>query len=114
MKSEILKKLENLLENENILSVQREFKQLSAQFRSLAAHGIAEIDESEEDHEDDNHEDEVNPENHNKRNDKSDLESPGKKDQTDVATDISAPAVDSETEKTLSEEISTGTEVPVE
>ena len=60
MKSEILNKLENLLQTENVLSVQKEFKQLSAQFRSLAAHGISDIDESEEDHEDDQHDDEVN------------------------------------------------------
>ncbi len=57
MKSEILNKLENLLESENILSVQKEFKQLSAQFRSLAAHGISDIDESEDDHEDDHDDD---------------------------------------------------------
>ena len=57
MKSEILNKLETLLESENILSVQKEFKQLSAQFRSLAAHGISDIDESEDDHEDDHDED---------------------------------------------------------
>src|SRR5690606_22711393 len=49
MKSEILNKLENLLQTENVLSVQKEFKQLSAQFRSLAAHGISDIDESEDD-----------------------------------------------------------------
>jgi len=60
MKSEILNKLEELLETENILTVQKEFKQLSAQFKSLAAHGISDIDDSDEDHEDDDHEDEVN------------------------------------------------------
>ena len=60
MKSEILNKLENLLQTENVLSVQKEFKQLSAQFRSLAAHGISDIDESEDDHEDDELEDEQN------------------------------------------------------
>src|SRR5690606_38713037 len=60
MKSEILNKLENLLQTENVLSVQKEFKQLSAQFRSLAAHGISDIDESEDDHEDDETEDEQN------------------------------------------------------
>src|SRR5690554_3055055 len=65
MKSDILKKLETLLETENILSVQREFKQISAQFKSLVAHGIADIDESEEDHEDDEHDDAVHSKNKN-------------------------------------------------
>ena len=98
MKSEILKKLETLLETENILSVQREFKQLSAQFRSLAAHGIAEMDESEEDHEDDAHEDDVNPEHQNIGAQKPDAEADEKQSElkADTAIEISPTLVEAD------------------
>ena len=106
MKSEILNRLEHLLETENILSVQREFKQLSAQFRSLAAHGIADIDESEEDHEDDQHDDDVNPENQNIGAGKSPGESDEKQNEEKIAQE-SAPTIDSESDKHLSVEAET-------
>lgn len=104
MKSEILKKLENLLETDNILSVQREFKQLSAQFRSLAAHGIADIDESEEDHEDDEHEDEENAESHDNGVDNSVVESDEKPSEEKPDIETPAPNIDAQTDKDLSEE----------
>lgn len=104
MKSEILEKLENLLETENILSVQREFKQLSAQFRSLAAHGIADIDESEEDHEDDQHEDEVSPERASAHVDKPAAESDEKQTELKAVPEDASPSTDDDASKSLSEE----------
>ena len=104
MKSEILKKLEHLLETENILSVQREFKQLSSQFRSLAAHSIADLDESEEDHEDDQHDDDVSPENQDSGVNKSSAEDDEKPSEVKAEAAPPAPSLDSETAKEQSEE----------
>ena len=53
MKTEILTKLEKLLENENIFAIQQEFKQLAAQFRNLIEHGVSETEHGEHDEEDD-------------------------------------------------------------
>lgn len=91
MKSEILQKLKSLLETENILSVQREFKQLSAQFRSLVAHGITDIDESDDDHEDDLHDDEVSPDNQ--------VQSISVEDPAPIQTQEQTPASTSEEEQ---------------
>ncbi|NEN25021.1 DUF349 domain-containing protein [Cryomorpha ignava] len=104
MKSEILNKLEILLQTENVLSVQKEFKQLSAQFRSLAAHGISDIDESEEDHEDDEHDDEVNA--HVERVEvKTDTESSDKKEDTE-SIDEKAQQAETNEQKTRAVEVS--------
>lgn len=55
MKTEILTKLEKLLETDNIFSVQQEFKQLSAQFKSLIDHGRSEEDEVDDEDPEDAH-----------------------------------------------------------
>lgn len=103
MKSEILNKLESLLQTENVLSVQKEFKQLSAQFRSLAAHGISDIDESEDDHEDDDHDDEVNA--HSQQAEaKPQTESTSKKDAGEISEgEESAKSASAESEEGIDE-----------
>ena len=62
MKTEIITKLEKLLETDNIFTVQQEFKQLAAQFRNLIEHGVSNTDESEEEQDDDEQDDDSSAE----------------------------------------------------
>ncbi len=57
MKTEILTKLERLLETDNIFTVQQEFKQLAAQFRNLIDHGISDTEGDDEQTDDEHDED---------------------------------------------------------